>query len=204
VKHLIIYGVFDTWARGKPCVMVGSTTYKLYARAQGYKNYKWYESDRHEHRALWEGDVEEDSLTFVRAAKEAAWIGRMKTWYDQGGKNQMNPVIHALGNPNFFTEISRIGLRRVRELYPNLARENGFKYGHLGGRKRFELHGSPATFEGRSKGGKSGAGGRAAAGTTVANGYPERKNCGLAAMHVRWHEKRGIKNPNCKFCQEGT
>lgn len=106
-KHLVIYGVFDR-AIGK-CVMVGSTIHWP-ERIKGYKNYKWYSIEEHEHRVLWEGDIPDDEVfAAIRAVKEAAWIGRMKTWSAEGGHNQMNPVAWYLGNPNFYSDMSGEG-----------------------------------------------------------------------------------------------
>jgi NUMOD3 motif len=137
MPHLIIYGVFDCWDDDR-CAMVGSTVKALSVRAKGYKRYKWFQADRFQHRLLWEGEVEEDEfLPFLRAAKEACWIGRMRTWWDQYGYNQCNPVKAILGNIELLGETAK-SAGRASALWRKQNPERAFKIysdgGKLGGR----------------------------------------------------------------------
>lgn len=85
------------------------------------------------------------------------------------------------------------------------------------GRRTIELHGNPGTPEGRQKGGHRG-------GTRTHDdehksrpGYFEHQSSagklggriggkvgGPKAMHLRWHIKRGLVNPACKYCAEAA
>ena len=203
--YLTIYGVFDRCDDDR-CVMVGSTIRQLTQRVKLYKRYKWFQPKRYEHKVLWRGDVVSDeSLPFVRAVKESCWIGRMKTWYDQGGRNQMNPVLHALGNPNFFTEQCLSGGRATNAM-TNGRKGNG---GRIGGHIANDVvhQADPKYRECRVRGGRVGGqiggriGGRIsgrirheALHRADPKDHEILSAAGSAGAHQRWHISRVVNN----------
>lgn len=203
-QHLILYGVFE----GERCIMVGSTERTLQKRIQNYSRFKWFDRNKHEHRVLWEGNLEAENpehFRFLRAGKETLLISRMKTWYNQGGHNQSNPLLQALGMPYSY------GM--AGHLYGHLGGKIGgkvtFERGHLN-----KLH----TKEICSKGGYAQPrevkvqNGLLQGRRNAENGHMaavgrkrglENKNSGhlFRISHLRWHERRGIKKPECALCQ---
>jgi len=106
-------------------------------------------------------------------------------------------------------------------------KETRSKGGQKGGPRRFELWGSPRTIEGSRKGGltqgpisgrKAVLSGQlksvASLGGKIGGPIGGKKKSpaktaacqqnAIVGRHTRWHVKRGIINPNCKLCSEGT
>lgn len=215
--NLIIYGVFDRWANDR-CVMVGSTIKPLVVRAKGYKRqFNWYEPDRFEHRPLWQGEVVDDELLhFLRAAKEAVWIGRMQTWHDEGGFNQMNPVSHALHNENFFSELCAAGGRHGKGHHFSKDQAKAAAVAHS--RKGPDGKSLTAVKAGKSGRGECKArrgekhpyfgkqGPRLGMKNSEAHNqklrvHPNNRNGGILTNHRRWHEARGIISQTCNLCR---
>jgi len=200
IYKFIVYGVFDD----KQCLMVGSTT-NLSQRRRDYKVYSWFNKDNHVHKILWSGEIEVSSkfeAHVIRATKEAAWIGRMKTWYPEG-KNQANPIKQVLGGSYRFEdwgEISHrkaaIGRAKWRRENPKTSFENcrkggkagGAKGGKLGGKRVRDLYPGMAEANGYRQGL-----------INSRNGHLDKMK-GLG-MHIRWHIKRSFVNRNCVFCR---
>lgn len=196
----IIYGVFD----GDVCLMVGSTSQLLHKRAKGYQQYSWYSPIHHKHRILWSGEIavcDKEQALFIRAAKEASWISKMKTWWPEG-KNQANPIKQAMGTPFTFFERdeirkkrARLGRARWRKENPELAfaasSRAGKKGGSIGGRKGGkrvrELYPGMAERNGRKQGL-----------INVESGL--LKTIAAKGRHSRWHKIK--KNAFCIFCQK--
>jgi hypothetical protein len=201
--HLIIYGVFEN----EHCFMVGSTQNPIEHRAYQYRRFKWFDPSKHRHRVLWEGDViseDAEQLRFLRAVKEARMIGQMKTWYNQGGRNQTNPIAQAMGMPFGYCEV-------------------GKRYGHLGGKIGGKTRGPQAVASGqlasickagnaalpreaRVRGGFTTAKIRKESGADVAWGKEQgqrnvENGVVFKAAHTRWHVKREIKKLGCTLCQ---
>jgi hypothetical protein len=205
--RLIIYGVFD----GAKCLMVGSTSKSLETRAKQYKKYKWFK-DEYGHKTLWEGDLdcEIDHLRFWRAVKEALFISKMNTWYDQGGRNKSNPIIQMMGMSLSYEQV-------------------GKAFGHLGGKvggvtaARVQMERKIAIFapgaarrgalaqsrEAKVRGGSTQGLKNAQSGYMAKLGHEQGlRNVETGhvarAAHQRWHVNRGIKKIGCKFCDEVT
>ena len=199
--HLIIYGVFQN----DRCVMVGSTQNSLKHRARQYRRFKWFNPERHKHIILWSGILEaEDSeqLRFWRAVKEAAMIGFMRTWYSQGGRNQTNPVVQAVGMPFGYCDVGKtygrfgglVGGRKTVEsgTLHKLTKEEcrkgnaalSYEMRAKGGIRCHEMHPALAAEHGRIYGRRN-----------AENGTLAR------ASHTRWHINRGVINRECLLCQ---
>jgi len=87
--------------------------------------------------------------------------------------------------------------KRYFEEHPEEAVNNGKKGGAIRA-QFFTLYGVPLTREDRQRGGFT----RRARGDYQSKEHCERVSRVCAhTNHVRWHEKRGIVNPNCKFCK---
>lgn len=80
--------------------------------------------------------------------------------------------------------------------------------GIIGGRRSIEMHGSPQTYEGSSRGGKvtgrinilkTSRETRDRLGKNVGSKYGHIG--GLRSRHNFWHVRRGIPNPNCELCK---
>ena len=100
----------------------------------------------------------------------------------------------------------KLGGKRRQELYPDLSRQWGLKYGReagiKGGHRTHELH----PDHGRQCGLKYGSKG----GHRVHELYPNLAHengskyfgnkAGRLGRHMRWHVHRGVVNPQCELC----
>jgi hypothetical protein len=142
---------YEVFADGKPVGLVGSTVRTLEQR--GKAGYIKRFGSTVELRLIREiprpEEYSDSDYNFRLKAAEAFDIARKKTYAEDGGLNKISPLIQALGHPVLESAMGKIGGPiSVR----NQLREAKVRGGRIGGRKRFELYGSPATSNGRRLG----------------------------------------------------
>lgn len=153
--------------------------------------------------------------------RENYWMRRLNTLTTNGGLNQVyagGPDHSTIGSIGSREDKARGG-RRTCEIYGGVpgrtfesCQKGGLAGGSKGGKRRVELYGPPGDRESRSKGGLAQPHEAKLRGIYRRNeihGNPATpESCSKAGKlstsnHLRWHVRRGLMNPNCRFCQNG-
>ncbi len=120
--------------------MVGSTIRSLGSRTTGYRKHRWFRAGKYRLVAIRAVEHEDkEFFPIYLKAVENCEIARNHTWKDEGGRNQMAPLVQWMGSPMLESEKGRIGgLIGIRRMTEEIRSRAGKIGGKISGRKAAE------------------------------------------------------------------
>jgi len=117
--------------------MVGSTVRSLGSRTAGYRRHEWFRNGKYELIAIRAVEHEdEEFFPIYLKAVENCEIARNHTWKDEGGRNQMAPLVQWMGSPMLESEKGKIGGKiGIRKMTKEIRSQAGKLGGKVSGKR---------------------------------------------------------------------